>query len=102
MASFAGYREAWYDALQYQYDWDLYDAKVQQGDPAAKPPKRDLKKETLALALSGDILVQMHCYRADEMALVLDMAKEMGYKVTAFHHAVEAYKIGDLLREDDP
>jgi imidazolonepropionase-like amidohydrolase len=97
MANFAGYRDGWYDALQYQYDWDLYDAKVQQGDPAAKPPKRDLKLETLAMALSGDILVQMHCYRADEMALVLDMAKEFGYHVTTFHHAVEAYKIADLL-----
>jgi len=99
MANFAGYRAAWFDALQYQYDWDLYDAKVQQGDPGAKPPKRDLKKETLAMALSGDILVQMHCYRADEMALVLDMAKEFGYQVSAFHHAVEAYKIADLLGE---
>jgi imidazolonepropionase-like amidohydrolase len=99
MANFAGYRAAWYDALQYQYDWDLYDAKVQQGDPAAKPPKRDLKMETLAKALSGEILVQMHCYRADEMALVLDMAKEFGYHVSTFHHAVEAYKIADLLGE---
>ena len=99
MANFAGYRAAWFDALQYQYDWDLYDAKVQQGDPAAKPPKRDLKMETLAKALSGDILVQMHCYRADEMALVLDMAEEFGYHVAAFHHAVEAYKIADLLGE---
>lgn len=97
MASFAGYRAAWFDALEYQYSWDLYDAKVQQGDPAAKPPNRDLKKETLAMALSGDILVQMHCYRADEMALVLDMAEEFGYKVTTFHHAVEAYKIADML-----
>ena len=51
--------------------------------------------------LDGDILIHNHCYRADEMALVMDMAKEMGYKVTAFHHAVEAYKIGDLLREND-
>lgn len=99
MANFAGYRAGWYDALQYQYDWDLYDAKVQQGDPAAKPPKRDLKKETLAMALSGDILVQMHCYRADEMALVLDMAEEFGYQVSTFHHAVEAYKIADMLGE---
>ncbi|MEQ8507561.1 MAG: amidohydrolase [Rhodospirillaceae bacterium] len=99
MANFAGYRDGWYDALQYQYDWDLYDSKVQQGDPAAKPPKRDLKLETLAMALSGDILVQMHCYRADEMALVLDMAKEFGYHVTTFHHAVEAYKIADLLAQ---
>jgi len=99
MANFAGYRAGWYAALQYQYDWDLYEAKVEQGDPGAKPPKRDLKKETLAMALSGDILVQMHCYRADEMALVLDMAKEFGYRVSTFHHAVEAYKIADLLGE---
>jgi imidazolonepropionase-like amidohydrolase len=51
--------------------------------------------------LDGEILIQNHCYRADEMALVIDMANEMGYKVAAFHHAVEAYKIGDLLKEND-
>ena len=41
----------------------------------------------------------MHCYRADEMAAVLDMSQEFGYHVAAFHHAVEAYKIADLLAE---
>ncbi|MEA3061054.1 MAG: hypothetical protein QOJ94_835, partial [Sphingomonadales bacterium] len=46
------------------------------------------------------ILVQNHCYRADEMAIVIDMAKEFGYHVAAFHHAVEAYKIADLLRDN--
>jgi imidazolonepropionase-like amidohydrolase len=61
---------------------------------------RDLANETLAGVLDGKILVQNHCYRADEMAIVLDMAKEMGYKVTAFHHAVESYKVADLLREN--
>ncbi|ANY19181.1 Urease subunit alpha [Tsuneonella dongtanensis] len=62
--------------------------------------KRDLAKETLKGVLDGEILIQNHCYRADEMALVLDMAKEMGYKVAAFHHAVESYKIADLLKEN--
>jgi imidazolonepropionase-like amidohydrolase len=47
--------------------------------------------------LEGKIRVQMHCYRADEMAQVIDMAREFGYKVASFHHAVEAYKIRDLL-----
>ena len=60
---------------------------------------RDLAMETLVGVLDGDILVHNHCYRADEMAQVLDMAKEFGYKVTAFHHAVEAYKVADRLRE---
>ena len=63
--------------------------------------KRSLENETLAGVLDGDILVHNHCYRADEMAIVMDMAKEMGYRVSAFHHAVESYKIGDLLREND-
>jgi imidazolonepropionase-like amidohydrolase len=68
----------------------------------AKDPNmaRDLAMETLVGVLDGDILVHNHCYRADEMAFVMDMAKEFGYKVTAFHHAVESYKIADLLREN--
>ncbi|MBA3677303.1 MAG: amidohydrolase [Sphingosinicella sp.] len=68
----------------------------------AKEPNmaRDLAMETLVGVLDGEILVHNHCYRADEMAVVMDMAKEFGYKVTAFHHAVESYKIADLLREN--
>ena len=82
MGNFAVNRQTWLDAK-------VYDGK-----------KRDLAKETLKGVLDGDILIQNHCYRADEMALVIDMAKEMGYKVAAFHHAVEAYKIGDLLKAE--
>ena len=86
MGNFAVNRQTWIDAHEYA-----------EGDRS----ERDLGKETLAGVLDGDILVHNHCYRADEMALVMDMAKEMGYHVAAFHHAVEAYKIGDLLREND-
>ena len=55
--------------------------------------------ETLAGVLQGEILVHMHCYRADEMMTILDMAEEFGYRVSAFHHAVEAYKIAGELAE---
>ena len=41
-----------------------------------------------------------HCYRADEMATMIDIAKEFNYKITAFHHGVEAYKIADLLADN--
>jgi imidazolonepropionase-like amidohydrolase len=64
-------------------------------------PKRDLKLETLMGVLEGEILVHNHCYRGDEMSIMLDIAKEFGYKVGTFHHAVEAYKIADLLAEAD-
>ena len=85
MGNFAVNRQTWIDARAYA-----------DGDRK----KRNLANETLAGVLDGEILVHNHCYRADEMALVLDMAKEFGYKVSTFHHAVEAYKIGDLLKEN--
>lgn len=92
MGNFAHYRKNWIKAQGYA-------AKLKKGE--MKPGDRNLQLETLAGVLNGEILVQMHCYRADEMVQVLDMAKEFGYKVTTFHHAVEAYKIADILKETD-
>src|SRR5690606_30474255 len=63
-------------------------------------PKRDLRLETLAGVLDGDILVHIHCYRADEMAVMLDLAKEFDFTIAAFHHGVEAYKLADRLAEE--
>ena len=83
--------DAWIKAQAYKRKWDKYN-KI-GGDM----PERDLAMDTLMGVLNGQILVHNHCYRADEMAIMLDVAKEFGYKITAFHHAVEAYKIADLL-----
>ena len=47
--------------------------------------------------LNGEILIQNHCYRAEEMAMMIELSKEFNYKITTFHHAVEAYKIADLF-----
>lgn len=94
MGNVAGYRAAFIDAADY----------IRRHEKAAKkgddPVKRDLKLDTLAGAIEGDILVHIHCYRADEMTTMLDLAKEFGFKVSAFHHGVEAYKIADRLAAD--
>ncbi len=63
---------------------------------AAKP---DLKKDPMAAVASGEIRIQNHCYRADEMLQRLELFKEYGVKPRAFHHAVEAYKVRDALAE---
>jgi imidazolonepropionase-like amidohydrolase len=89
MGNIAVDRQTWIKAREYQ-----------KKRAAGKEQTRDLGMETLADVLEGKILVQNHCYRADEMANVIDMSKEFGYKVTAFHHAVESYKIADLLKEN--
>jgi imidazolonepropionase-like amidohydrolase len=95
MGNVAGYRAAWIQAEGYRRRWDKWNAN-HQGDP----PARDLNLETLAEVLRGNILVHNHCYRADEMAQMMDIAKEFGYKIRSFHHGVEAYKIADLLARD--
>ncbi|OGS48955.1 MAG: amidohydrolase [Erythrobacter sp. RIFCSPHIGHO2_12_FULL_63_10] len=99
MGNVAGFRRKWIDAAEYARKWDAYEAKRERGE-AAEAPKRDLEMETLAGVLKGEILVQNHCYRADEMAVMIDVGKEFGYRTQAFHHAVEAYKITELLARE--
>lgn len=97
MGNFEVQREALVQAQDYMREWDAYDAKVKNDDKDATPPKHDLKMEALADVLRGKLMVQIHCYRADEMLTEIAMAKEFGYKLRAFHHALEAYKVADQL-----
>ena len=96
MGNVAGYRQAWIEAEAYRRQWDKYNADPSKGDP----PRRDLGLETLAEVLRGNILVHNHCYRADEMMQMIDIAHEFGYKIRSFHHGVEAYKIADILAKE--
>ncbi len=96
MGNVAGYRTAWIQAEAYRRKWDKWN-KDHKGDP----PTRDLGMETLADVLRGNILVHNHCYRADEMAQMIDISKEFGYKIRAFHHGVESYKIADILAREN-
>ena len=89
MGNVAGFRAAFADAREY--------LRKQTGD---SPGVRNLKNDTLAAAMNGDIQVHIHCYRADEMAIMMDLAKEFGFKIAAFHHGVEAYKIADRLAQE--
>jgi imidazolonepropionase-like amidohydrolase len=108
MGNVAGYRQAFFDAQDYLRQQEQFrktsavwegTAEADRSGEAPKPPKRDLRLETLAAVLAGDITVQVHCYRADEMAIMIDLADEMGFSIAAFHHGVEAYKVADLLAE---
>ncbi len=112
MGNVAGYRAAFIDASEYlrkntpkkkapekRHWWSRGTSdKDSAGDSGGK---RDLKLDTLAGAINGDIRVHIHCYRADEMTTMLDLAKEFGFKIVAFHHGVEAYKIADRLAQEN-
>lgn len=94
MGNMAGYRAAFIAARDYKAKWDKW-----REDGEGSPPTRNLQNETLAGVLDGSILIQNHCYRADEMALMMDLAKEFDFRITAFHHATEAYKLAPQLAE---
>ena len=95
MGNVAGYRADFIRAQAYRRRWQNYN-ETHEGDP----PERDLQLETLAGVLDGHILVEMHCYRSDEMATAIEISHEFGFHIAAFHHAVEAYKIVDLLNRE--
>jgi imidazolonepropionase-like amidohydrolase/predicted small secreted protein len=94
MGNVAGYRAAFIAAQDYRDKWDKW-RETGEGSP----PTRNLQNETLAGVLDGSIMVQNHCYRADEMAVMMDIAEEFGFRITAFHHAIEAYKLAPQLAE---
>ncbi|MGH8107244.1 MAG: amidohydrolase [Arenimonas sp.] len=98
MGNVAGYRAAFIDAQGYMKAWDKYNAG---GKDKGEAPTQDLRLDTLAGVMRGDIQVQIHCYRADEMMLMMDLAKEFDFKIASFHHAVEAYKIAQPLADNN-
>ena len=101
MGNIAGYRKSWIKATSYLNKQLEYENKSPEAKELEYRPERNLEMETLAGVLKGEILVHNHCYRAEEMAMMIDVAKEFNYKITAFHHAIEAYKIADLLADNN-
>jgi imidazolonepropionase-like amidohydrolase len=97
MGNFEVMRMAFEEAKSYMAEWDAYNAKVAKGDKEVTAPKRDLKLEALADVLRGKLYVQIHCYRADEFLTEEAIAHEYGYKIRAFHHALEMYKVADKI-----
>ncbi|MCK8122297.1 amidohydrolase [Pseudoalteromonas sp. 2CM32C] len=99
MGNMAGYRTAWIGAQEYKRAWDKYDTEYAEGkNPEA--PNRDIKYDTLRGVLEGEVMIHNHCYKAEEMAMMIDLSKEFNYHAGTFHHGIEAYKIADLLADN--
>ncbi len=99
MGNMAGYRMAWAEATEYKRAWEKYDRDYAAGKNPT-PPARDIELDTLRGVLDGEILIHNHCYKAEEMAMMIDLGKEFNYHSGTFHHGIEAYKIADLLAEN--
>lgn len=96
MGNVAGYRKAFQEALEYMREWEDF-----ENEKSGKIPKRNFVSETLAKVIKGEILLHFHCYRADDISAILDVAQEFGFKIKAIHHGLEAYKLADRLAKED-
>jgi len=90
-------RAAFTEARDYKNAWDAYNKKVGAGEKNLIPPRRDLRLDPLVEVLEGKRYVHSHCYREDEILMLLRVAKEFGFKVRTFQHILEGYKVADEL-----
>ena len=86
-------RDAFTRAKAYQKAWQDYEQKKGRPAPMRSPPRRDLQLEPLVEILEGKRLVHAHCYRADEILMLIRLAEEMGFKIATFQHVLEGYKV---------
>jgi len=86
-------REAFTEAREYKKTWDDYNRRKVAGETNLIPPRRDLKFEPLVEVLEGKRYVHSHCYRADEILMLIRVANEFGFKVKTFQHVLEGYKV---------
>jgi imidazolonepropionase-like amidohydrolase len=90
-------REAFVEARQYQAAWKEYETRRARGENVL-PPRRNMKLEPLVEVLEGKRLVHAHCYRSDEILMLLRVAEEFGFKIATLQHALEGYKVAEEIK----
>jgi imidazolonepropionase-like amidohydrolase len=90
-------REAFTEAREYKKQWDDYNQRKAAGEQNLMPPRRNETLEPLVEVMEGKRYVHSHCYRADEILMLLRVAKEFGFKVRTFQHVLEGYKVADEI-----
>ena len=90
-------RGAFTEARDYKNSWEAYRKRVSAGEKNVLPPRRDLRLEPLLEVLDGKRYVHAHCYREDEILMLLRVAKEFGFKVRTLQHVLEGYKVADEI-----
>jgi len=91
-------RETFKAGREYKLQWEAYEAKVARGEKAIAP-ERNLTLDAIRDVLDGKILVHAHCYRADEISMLLDLADEYGFKIRSLQHVLEGYKVAEKIRK---
>lgn len=83
---------AFIEAIEYRKQWQDYE-RARIATPDVLPPRRDLRLEVLVDLLEGRKFVHSHCYRADEILMLLRLAEGFGIRVWSLQHVLEGYKV---------
>jgi len=89
---------AFHRAREYEREWKAYDAARARGEDPP-PPRRDVRLEVLVGILHGEVLVHSHCYRADEILMLLRTAERFGFRIRTLQHVLEGYKVAREIAE---
>jgi imidazolonepropionase-like amidohydrolase len=85
-------RESFIRGREYMESWERHRAALKRGERPI-PPKRDLLLEEMAAILRGEVHIHAHCYRSDEILMLIRVAEEMGFTIRTFQHVLEGYKV---------
>ncbi|MEM6735471.1 MAG: amidohydrolase family protein [Bacteroidota bacterium] len=92
-------RSSFAQAKEYSEAWEDYNKNTDSRNFKGKAPIYDLRLETLADILKGDIIIQCHSYRADEIYMLMQVCKDFGVNKLVFQHVNEGFKVAPELAE---
>lgn len=81
-------RQAFAEGRDYLRAWDDFRAERRP------EPRRDLRLESIGKILTGEFIIHCHCYRADEILMMMRVCEEFGVKIATFQHVLEGYRVG--------
>jgi imidazolonepropionase-like amidohydrolase len=98
-------RDAFTRAREYRARWQRFRedstgwarSRARNRGPEPLQPRRDLELDALVEVMEGRRLVHAHSYRADEILMLLDVARDFGFRISDFTHVLEGYKVADEL-----
>jgi imidazolonepropionase-like amidohydrolase len=85
--------------VQEQDDWCAAADQVQPADMQSYLPQ-DLKRESLAAVLRGQVHVNTHCYTVPDLEAFIRHTNEFKFPVRAFHHAHQTYLVPEILKRN--
>ncbi len=90
-------QRAFLEAWEYRRRREEHVQRVIADGPEKPPrlaPRRDLRLEALAEILDQKKFIHSHCYRNDEILMLLRVASGFGIRVWSLQHVLEGYKVG--------